>query len=273
MLPTKEEPEFVFTSSTLAVATRWADLCAAAVGQSWLILALLGRTGSSQRWEVWLAWGWASPTFPKVWKVQVMRGTVWGSSSWCESLHTQVLVSQGWEFLRFDGLKSVEKSMIIRGPLKVRGLLISLLPFSFFYHMRALFLTTCSKTQALTRSSWASEVWHSGLAEGEEATTIPILQLMRCIGCLWLSSAILVDDQHRSREITRQPYGWPRNYVNIFSEISIGQWLCFSHMASFRSYGLGMWVYTTHKHCWAKISAWQAEHTLGTEDSVAKSPS
>lgn len=96
---------------------------------------------------------------------------------------------------------------------------------------------------------------------------------MRCIGCLWLSSAILVDDQHRSREITRQPYGWPRNYVNIFSEISIGQWLCFSHMASFRSYGLGMWVYTTHKHCWAKISAWQAEHTLGTEDSVAKSPS
>lgn len=150
MLPTKEKPEFVFTSSTLAepqgeltfVQQQWGN-----PGSSWLIL--LGRTGSSQRWEVWLAWGWASPTFPKVWKVQVMQGTVWGSSSWCESLHTQVLVSQGWEFLRFDGLKSVEKSMIIRGPLKVRGLLISLLPFSFFYHMRALFLTTCSKTQAL----------------------------------------------------------------------------------------------------------------------------
>lgn len=39
MLPTKEKPEFVFTSPTLTVATRWADLCAAAVGQSWLILA------------------------------------------------------------------------------------------------------------------------------------------------------------------------------------------------------------------------------------------
>lgn len=109
------------------------------------------------RLSLWLTWGWEPPAVvppsPKVWNLQVMQGTVWAvweTSSSCRSLHTWVLVSQSWEFLRFHGLKSVEKP-IIREPLKIKDCWSHIYPSPIFFHLRALSLTTCCKTQALVQ--------------------------------------------------------------------------------------------------------------------------
>lgn len=171
-----------------------------------------------------LTWGWEPagpvPHSPKVWKPQVMQCAVWAlwESSRAFTPDTgepELRNSQVWWFEICR--KKMKKSIIIRG---------SRISPSIFFHMRTLVLISFETQALLQLWPWASEVWHSGLA-GEEATTIPTLQLKGCTGCVLLSSAVLGDDQDRICEITRQPYGQPRNYVNIFSEISIGQWLCF----------------------------------------------
>lgn len=210
--------------------------------------------------SLWLTWVWKlqSHHFPKCGKFRSCRE----QCELCERAPARVraFTPGYWWVLRSDGLKSIEKS-IIRAPLNIRDCWSHIYPSPvfFFFHMRALFLATCYKTQALLqlwpdhheqraltfRISRRRSSHHSSHPAGDEVCGMSAA--VPCNPGWWPGQNLW---------ITRQPCGWPRNYVNILSGISIGQWLCFSHMASFRSYGLGMWVYTTHKPCWAKILPW-----------------
>lgn len=99
--------------------------------------------------SLWLTWVWKlqSHLFPKCGKFRSCRE----QCELCERAPARVraFTPGYWWVLRSDGLKSIEKS-IIRAPLNIRDCWSHIYSSPvFFFHMRALFLATCYKTQAL----------------------------------------------------------------------------------------------------------------------------